>query len=1090
VGTINHVYTNPQADVGDPTIVQPSNWNSVHAYTLQDGVSLSGNTAGALANISSGTLVLAGGNNITLSQNGNSVTVSGANLAQTEQTQSRFNLTLSGNTAGALALISSGVMTLAGGNNISLSQNGNAVTISGPATAAQTEQTQSRFNLTLAGNTAGALALVSSGVMTLAGGNNVTLSQAGNAITVSGAATVAQTVQTQNVWDLTLGGNTAGVGALISSGTMTLVGGNNVTLSQVGNAITVSAAATVAQTEQTQSRFNLTIGGNTAGAGALISSGVMTLAGGNNITVSQAGNAVTISAGTGAGGPSIATTVSSVATANSAGTVTRYAPEDHAHEGVYAVGVSTGGNTAGNTTVQPGRVVLAGGNNITLSVSTAANALQTITISAGAGGGGPSIATSVESVASASSVGTVTRYAPEDHRHEGLYAGGVSTGGNTAGNTTVQPGRLVFAGGNNITLSVGTAAGALQTVTISAAAMAAIHTTVKSVATANSVGTVTRYAAEDHAHEGVYAAGVSNVGNTAGNTTVQPGRFVLAGGNNVTLSVGTAANALMTVTISAANETQTVPPIATTVKSVLTANSVGTVTRFAAEDHGHEGVFAGGVSNVGNTAGNTTVQPGRIVFAGGNNITLSVGTAAGALQTITISAANETQTVPPIATTVNSVATANSAGTVTRFAAEDHRHEGVYAVGVSNVGNTSGNTTVQAGRVVLAGGNNITLSVGTAANALQTITISAGAGGGGPSIATSVESVASASSVGTVTRYAPEDHRHEGLYKISIAGNTAGNTSAGGGSFALAGGPNITLSGSTAAGGMTVSISGGAGAGGGAFTAGVSTDGNTAGTTGTVSSQVVFVGGSNITLSQSVNAQSATITIHNTNAPTPYFFIADKISGSATPFTARPYIMHFFMPTEMTMSRACFAQSLMGTSQGTTATSNTTFGATWSRGVGLYRFDSAADNLTLVSSVSTADSYTWTSNGVTSMVAGGARLDTIPFNATMASPGNYWLAFSMNQSMTRLNSTGGTVSTSMANSYYLGANWNQAPNLFGYMHSAGGASSTNMMVIPFQMLYSANMGGNTFPSTIGSNELVNTNSAANLWFRLDGNITG
>lgn len=44
---------------------------------MQDAVSLIGNnTAGVLANISSGTLYLAGGNNITLSQNGNSVTIS------------------------------------------------------------------------------------------------------------------------------------------------------------------------------------------------------------------------------------------------------------------------------------------------------------------------------------------------------------------------------------------------------------------------------------------------------------------------------------------------------------------------------------------------------------------------------------------------------------------------------------------------------------------------------------------------------------------------------------------------------------------------------------------------------------------------------------------------------------------------------------------------------------------------------------------------------------------------------------------------------------------------------------------------------
>ena len=53
------------------------------AYTPGAGgvnVSLGGNTAGALTNVSSGTLFLAGGNNVTLSQNGNSITIS-ANTA-------------------------------------------------------------------------------------------------------------------------------------------------------------------------------------------------------------------------------------------------------------------------------------------------------------------------------------------------------------------------------------------------------------------------------------------------------------------------------------------------------------------------------------------------------------------------------------------------------------------------------------------------------------------------------------------------------------------------------------------------------------------------------------------------------------------------------------------------------------------------------------------------------------------------------------------------------------------------------------------------------------------------------------------------
>jgi len=52
-----------------------------------------------------------------------------------------------------------------------------------------------------------------------------------------------QTVQTQNMVDLTLAGNTSGTLALMSSGTVAIAGGNNITLSQNGNAVTISAGA-------------------------------------------------------------------------------------------------------------------------------------------------------------------------------------------------------------------------------------------------------------------------------------------------------------------------------------------------------------------------------------------------------------------------------------------------------------------------------------------------------------------------------------------------------------------------------------------------------------------------------------------------------------------------------------------------------------------------------------------------------------------------------------------------------------------------------------------------------------------------------
>lgn len=123
---ISHIFTSPIADGTNTQLVRPSDWNSAHTYQLQDAVSISGgNTAGVLANISTGTFYMAGSNNITLSQNANSVSFSGPTLV---------DMTLGGNTAGTLQAITSGTFTLAGGNNITLSQSGSGISIVGPPT--------------------------------------------------------------------------------------------------------------------------------------------------------------------------------------------------------------------------------------------------------------------------------------------------------------------------------------------------------------------------------------------------------------------------------------------------------------------------------------------------------------------------------------------------------------------------------------------------------------------------------------------------------------------------------------------------------------------------------------------------------------------------------------------------------------------------------------------------------------------------------------------------------------------------------------------------------------------------------------------
>jgi len=81
-----------------------------------------------------------------------------------------------------------------------------------------------------------------------AGSGGVSVGVTNGSVVISGATSGAGGI------DVTVGGNTSGTLALISTGTLFLAGGNNVTLSQNGNSLTVSAAS---QTVQTQASGNI-----------------------------------------------------------------------------------------------------------------------------------------------------------------------------------------------------------------------------------------------------------------------------------------------------------------------------------------------------------------------------------------------------------------------------------------------------------------------------------------------------------------------------------------------------------------------------------------------------------------------------------------------------------------------------------------------------------------------------------------------------------------------------------------------------------------------------------------------------------------
>lgn len=334
--------------------------------------------------------------------------------------------------------------------------------------------------------------------------------------------------------------------------------------------------------------------------------------------------------------------------------------------------------------------------------------------------------------------------------------------GNTANSSALSGTNIVLQGGNNITLSGVSAAGA-ATIVISGPNTAA--QSVQPVAVSGSNGSFAFSTASFGNSNGLSfyttngsvvgsytvptqtvesnTLGISNLGNTAGTSGVASGgqvRVLFAGGNNVTLSQSV-NGASATITISGAN---------------TAAQTVESQTL--------------GISNLGNTAGTSGVASGgqvRMLFAGGNNVTLSQSI-NGASGTITISGAN----IP--AQTVES-----------------------QTLGISNLGNTSGTSGVASGgqvRMLFAGGNNITLSQ-SINGASGTITVS------GPSLAA------------YLTTAALSDHSHGNptLALTNLTGTTASNSagftlslSGAGGGVINQTGPNIAAGTQTATSGTVV----------------------------------------------------------------------------------------------------------------------------------------------------------------------------------------------------------------------------------------------------------------------------------------------
>ena len=785
---------------------------------------------------------------------------------------SGINVSIGGNTAGAPALISSGTVLLAGGNNITLSQNGQSITISGAAGGGGAAGTQT---ISAAGQSVSGTGLS----LNIVAGNNITLSATtgANAITVSitGVAASGAAVNAISV----PGGS--------SAGTLTLSAGPGITISSSGNSIIgISGNTTVAQT-------NFSLNGTSSS---------VSLSAGAGIGTGQANSTITISASV----QTITQSMTALGNTTLGNTGTFSGLMNISGAGNISVGVSGDSLTISGAQTAPGNVVNSlNGSSGVLSISAGAGigvgqAASTITISASVQTS--SVLMTATGVTTSSSAGTFSNGLTISGA--GIVSVGVGSGSITISATTPNVTNYSTISGSVAGNNLGAASTTFtvgNSLSLSGAGIVSVGASAGTITISASTPSVTNFST-------VSLSAVGNTTNSASGTfnnvlSVSGGGIVFVGASNNNL------------TISASQSVQ--------------GNLVS--------NFGISSITAGGT-----TAGTTTVASGPILLVAGSNIELS--SSAGAITIIGQSQtapANVVNSIGPSGSLssgsitisgVNITVSSNGAGVI-QLSANSQTVQGnlVSNFGISSItagGSTSGITTVASGPILLAAGSNITLS-----SSAGGITIIGPTAGGG--------------AAGTQT--------------ISASGTSITGTAI---SLALVAGANISLQTATAAGAMTVSISG---------ENAVSLVG-AASTTGTLS----IAAGNNISFS--TNGGGPGITINNLLASKVSLtqnlsfneinlaVVTGTVSSGATStlngFGSSLFLQRIFIPAQMNLTEVDLAQAMSVSSSGTASGAGQMY-----QSFGLY---SLVNSTSLSLLFSASSSWSW-SNG-TATTAGAVSL--------------------------------------------------------------------------------------------------------------------
>ena len=721
---LSHVFTSPIADfTGTVTvfnsagatvtanateIVRPSNWNSVH----NEFITISGNTVGA-STMSGTNIVLQGGNNVTLSANGASLIFSGPNTVAQSNQPVAFS-------AGAA---SSNFSTI-------VFQDSNGVSFS---------------------NNAGSVRLT----------HDLQFTSATSAITAA-AFPSANTTKFAGTGT----SKTGAVALTLNSDGLAFNGGS---LAGTGFTSTTTAGTAIVATQGTN--------GLSMGVPAYLTAA----AGGGGPAISAAG-------GSGSTGTIVFSNSNGVSFGWNAGTITATV-NPGAAAGIAAIQIS-------NSTYTSGTVNFSNLNGISFGSNGEGVVTASYTVPAA------TVFSNSNNVSFGLNGSTVTATATFAQTNQSaINAFGVSNTGNTAGNTGVSTGvDWVLAGSGSLTLSQSTAGGGPNTVWFQHPAWITTQTNVAFSADASSTFQTLSFQNSNNVSFSNNAGAIRVTHNLAGTSTGSAGANVgismTHNSSGLNLSVTTPAETPFG--ISAGTQSVSTGTLVFSNSNNITFGMSGSSRITASFSTNPETPF-------GISAGTQSVSTGTLVFSNSNGLTFGMSGS---------SRVTGSYTVPVVSNGILSVGSATGSGTNTsRFAADDHVHAGVFSMGVSTGGNTSGNTRVDVGQYVLVGGNNITLSQGTAANGLNTITISAGAGGGvNPAASASNGSFAfttlnfsnannvtfgtSAGGIITASVAAPGAAAEQNAINL-LGANTSGNTTATGSTIGMSG-INLTLSGTNA----------------------------------------------------------------------------------------------------------------------------------------------------------------------------------------------------------------------------------------------------------------------------------------------------